>query len=269
MKAINSIVRDNRRVKIKKWSCKCTTSTAQINDFVLLCQPLTYDLTSSTLHTSVTWYLHSTSNSSKHPNEADDTERDEWGVVGENLYYKWPLYQWTTIKENDDDYDNDLEHTIIHKYFDGEVQRKSTPLIMPLPHSFTKDREKLMFLCMIHMPLTNNDDVVDNDDDDGFHGVHTFEDEANVMTISNIAIFCSRGISANCKCTQVRLNELMLRKTKVNERYPIKGIFLYKWPYDDHGMRQQDQLSNIMTSKKMKSSWKWCSRHTIQKSMQT
>ena len=67
------------------------------------------------------------------------------------------------------------------------------------------------------MPLTNKYDVVGNDDDDGFHGVHTFKDEANVVTISNIAIFCSRGISANCKCTQVRLNGLVLRKTKVNE----------------------------------------------------
>ena len=110
-----------------------------------------------------------------------------------------------------------------------------------------KERENLTFLCTIHVPLTNNDDVVGNNDDDGFHGVHTLEDEANVITISNIAIFCSRGISANRKCTQVRSNELVLRKTKVNERYPIKGIFLYKWPYDDHG--QQDQLSNItMTS---------------------
>ena len=143
------------------------TSNAQINDFVLLCQPLAYDLTSSTLHMGVTGYLHSTSNSFKHPNEA---ERDEWGVVGENLYYKWPLYQWTTIEENDDDYDNDLEYTIIHKYFDGEVHRKLTPLIMPLPHLFAKEGEKLTFLCTIHVPLTNNDDV-------GFHGVHTLEDE--------------------------------------------------------------------------------------------
>ena len=79
MKAINSIVRDNRRKKIKKWSCKCTTSTAQINDFVLLCQPLAYNLTSLTLHTSMTWYLYSTSDSFKHPNEADEAERDEWG----------------------------------------------------------------------------------------------------------------------------------------------------------------------------------------------
>ena len=79
MKAINSIARDNRRKKIKKWSCKCTTSTAQINDFVLLCQPLAYDLTSSTLHTSVMWYLHSTLNSLKHPNKADEGGHDEWG----------------------------------------------------------------------------------------------------------------------------------------------------------------------------------------------
>ena len=85
MKAINSIVRDNRRTKIKKWSCKCTTSTAQINDFVLLCQPLAYNLTSSTLHMSVTWYLHSTSNSLKHSNKADEAERDKWGVVGEKF----------------------------------------------------------------------------------------------------------------------------------------------------------------------------------------
>ena len=73
----------------------------------------------------------------------------------------------------------------------------------------------------------------------------TLEDEANVVTISNVTIFCS---SVNCKCMQVKLNELVLRKAKVNEQYPVKGIFLYKWPYDDHGPRQQDQLSNIMTS---------------------
>ena len=121
---------------------------------------------SSTLHTSVTWYLHSTSDSFEHPNKADEAERDEWGVVGENLYYKRPLYQWTTIEENNDDYDDDLEHTIIHKYFDREVHCKLTPLIAPSPHSFMKEGEKLTFLCMIHVPLTNDDgeNIVGNND---------------------------------------------------------------------------------------------------------
>ena len=112
-----------------------------------------------------------------------------------------------------------------------------------------KKGEKLTFLCTIQMPLTHdeNDTISNDDDNNGYHGVHTFNDEANVVTISNITKFCSKGISANCKYTEVKSNELVLRKTKVNERYPVKGIFLYKWPYDDHGPRQQDQLSDIMT----------------------
>ena len=89
---------------MRECSCKGTSVKDQINDFVLVCQPLSYNQQSSIVHLMIKWYIDSTSIPIvMNENEAreEEEEEEEWGIVhGEHgQFYKWPLYQWvaTTV----------------------------------------------------------------------------------------------------------------------------------------------------------------------------
>ena len=50
-----------------------------MNDFILSCQPLKYDHTSSTLHAVITWYFNSTSFASEDEDENEVINDGEGG----------------------------------------------------------------------------------------------------------------------------------------------------------------------------------------------
>ena len=80
IKNIYSILKANRKKRIKGWSCKCMTSSVQMNDFTSVCQELLYDH-QSTLNTAITWYIHSTS-FPLHENETNSSLlNEEWGQI--------------------------------------------------------------------------------------------------------------------------------------------------------------------------------------------
>ena len=70
-----------------------------MKNFILSCQPLKYDHTSSTLHTVIMWYINSTSFASEDEDENEIINDGEWGVVNKK-FYKLPLYQLQKI-DND------------------------------------------------------------------------------------------------------------------------------------------------------------------------
>ena len=96
VKCVCGVIKENRKEKLKAWLCRYHTVGTRLNDFVLLCQPLCYHQYCSTLHTIITWYVHSTSFAGNDDEEEDDNEvidECEWGVL-DDKFYKWPLYQW-------------------------------------------------------------------------------------------------------------------------------------------------------------------------------
>ena len=50
-----------------------------MKNFILSCQPLKYDHTSSTLHTVIMWYINSTSFASEDEDENEIINDGEWG----------------------------------------------------------------------------------------------------------------------------------------------------------------------------------------------
>ena len=92
VKRIRGVIKENRKKKSKLSSCMCDNLGTKMNDFVLSCQPLKYNHTSSTLHTVITCYIDSTSFASEDEDENEVINDGEWGVV-KKKFYKWPLYQ--------------------------------------------------------------------------------------------------------------------------------------------------------------------------------
>ena len=131
IKNVYGILKNNQKKKVKAWSCKCMTSDVQINDLCLVCKLLFYDH-QNTLHTAITWYVHSTS-FSLHDNETNSSLCEEWGQVNDT-FYEWPLYKCCSSDEEDNN-DDDLIGNFMHRYFDGDFTIKSDSLLAQLPKS--------------------------------------------------------------------------------------------------------------------------------------
>ena len=85
------------------------------------------------LHTVITWYIHSAS-FPLHENETDSSLNEEWGQIND-IFYKWPPYNFTTAftDPGEDGNHDDLMGDFIHRYFDGDLTKKSSPLSVQLP----------------------------------------------------------------------------------------------------------------------------------------
>ena len=170
---------------------------------------------------------------------------EEWGQISDT-FYKWPLYKFTTTTSTDDDDNHDLVGDFMHRYFDGDLMKKSSPLSVQLPtHIINSLKERIIPLLTIHVPLIMKN--VDNNDDDDHDGFHTFADKEDVITFEKVIIFCCRGIRSTCSCKQIQFQQISFKKTPINNDHPIKGLYLNKWPYI-HGPQEHDQLSDIITS---------------------
>ena len=250
VKCIRGVIKENRKKKSKLSSCMCDNSRTEMNDFVLSCQPLKYDHISSTLHSVITWYIDSTSFASEDKDENEVINDGEWGVVNKK-FHKWPLYQ---LQKIDNDKGGDMVVDFVHKFFDGDINNRCTPLIIQLQQDTSEqypnhDKEVPNFLMMIHIPLNNTSNSVEAHDYDGFH---TFEDQGEMITLSNVKLYCCRGMNKNCSCLQLPTQSLTLKKIKIdNHNYSIRGFFLHNWPYD-HDPRKQDQLAPVIESLEMK-----------------
>ena len=77
------MIKENRKKKLKAWSCRYHAVGTRLNDFILLHQPLCYDQYCSTLHTIIIWYVHSTSIAGNDDDEEEDDnkviDKCEWG----------------------------------------------------------------------------------------------------------------------------------------------------------------------------------------------
>ena len=236
---IYSILKTNRKKKTKECSCKCTTSNVQMNDFTSVCQPLLYDHhQKNTLHTVITWYIHSTS-FPLHEHETYSSLNEEWGQINDS-FYKWPLYKFTTASTDpgeDVDHD-DLVGDFMHRYFDGDLTKKWPPLSVQSPTRIIDSLKEII------IPAKKIDDNNDDDDHDDFH---TFADKEDVITFEKVIIFCCRGIHSTCSCKQIQFQQISFKKTSISNDRPIEGLYLNKWPYI-HGPQKHDQLSNVITS---------------------
>ena len=140
----------------------------------------------------------------------------------------------------------------IHKFFDGDINNGCTPLIIQLLQDISKqypnhDKEVQNFLMMIHVPLDSNHVEAYNHD-----GFHTFEDFGEIITLSNVKLYCCRGMNKNCSCLQLPTQSLTFKKIKIDDHNSsVRGLFLHKWPYD-HDPRKQDQSALIIKSLEIK-----------------
>ena len=106
-----------------------------------------------------------------------------------------------------------------------------------------------MFELFCHYSCTIIDKTIKKNDDSSnpFDGMHTPEENEGFIAVENAAKFCCRGIKTDCQCDQIRFNRLVFKKKSINDDYPIRGIYLNKWPYEDcHGPRAKDQLSKVI-----------------------
>ena len=192
-----------------------------------MCQPLFYDH-QNTLHTAITWYVHSTSfllDESK----TDFSSCEEWGQINDT-FYKWPLYKCYSSDE-EDNCEDDLIGNFMHRYFDGDLTTESNPLLAQLPnHVVDSLLEKIVPLTTIHIPLFPRQ--INHNDHDGYH---TFAHKEDIITIENATIICCRGLRSMCSCKEVKFRQISFKRTPKSTDYPIEGLYLNRWPYVHHG----------------------------------
>ena len=173
---------------------------------------------------------------------------EEWGQINDS-FYKWRLYKFTTTSTDpgeDGDHD-DLVGDFIHRYFDGDLTKKSSPLAVQLPTCIINSlKERIFPLLTIHVPLIAKKIDDNNDDDDDHDGFHTFANK-DVITFEKVIIFCCQGIHSTCSCKQIQFQQISFKKTSISNVRPIEGLYLNKWPLF-HGPQEHDQLSNVITS---------------------
>ena len=121
------------------------------------------------------------------------------GGVVNNKVYKWPLYQ---LQKIDKDKGGDMVVDFVHKFFYSDINNGCTPLIIQLPQDISEqypnhNEEVPNLLTTIHIPLDNTSNHVEAHDHDGFH---TFEDQGEMITLSNVKLYCFRGMNKNCSC---------------------------------------------------------------------
>ena len=242
VKHICSVIKENQKEKLKAWLCRYHAVGTGLNDFILLWQALCYDQYCSTLHTIITWFVHSTwFAGNDDTEEADDNEvidESEWGVL-DDKFYKWPLYQWLP---DDSERGGDMMVDFLHKFFNCEINRNCTSFIIQLPQQILDEHppnKRLNFLLTIHIPLKDNNCIEKNHD-----GVHTMNEQPKIMMLKDIQLYCCRGINKSCTCRQLPMKTLSFKKVPTNDNYPVKGIFLNEWPYKNHDPRKQDQLAS-------------------------
>ena len=118
------------------------------------------------------------------------------------------------IAKIDNDKGDDMVVVFVHKFFDGDINNGCTPLIIPLLQDISEqypnhDKEVPNFLTTIHVPLDNTSNYVEAHDHDGFH---TFEDQGEMITLSNVKLYCCRGMNKNFSCLQLPTQSLTLKK---------------------------------------------------------
>ena len=106
----------------------------------------------------------------------------------------------------------DMVVDFIHKFFNGDINNGCTPLIIQLPQDISKqypnhDKEVSNFLTAIHVPLNNN--CVEAHNHDGFH---TFGDEGEIITLSNVKLYCCRGMNKKYSCFHLPTQSLTFKK---------------------------------------------------------
>ena len=199
----------------------------------------------------MTGYIDSTSFASEDKDENEIINDGEWRVVNKK-FYKWPLYQ---LQKIDNDKGSDMVD-FVDKFFNGDINNGCTPLIIQLPQDTSEQypnrhKEVPNFLMTIQVPLDDNTSshVEAQDDHDGFH---TFEDQGEMITLSNVKLYCCRGMDKNCSCLQLPTQSLTFKKIEIDDHnYSVGGFFLHNWPYDDDP-RKQDQSAPVIESLEMK-----------------
>ena len=135
LKNVNGVLKARQRKKLKLWSCGCTTSDVNLNNFTLVCEPFFYDHTQNTLYTALTWFI----DSSSLPSIDDVVSHDmcmEWGLVN-GKFYRWPFYKyWKPVHEDEDD--EDLVGHFTHRYFGGDLTTQSNPPLAQFVKSPTR-----------------------------------------------------------------------------------------------------------------------------------
>ena len=135
---------------------------------------------------------------------------EEWGQINDTVY-KWPLYKFTTASTDEDGDHDDFVGDFIHRYFDGDLMKKPSPLSVQLPTRIIDSlKERIIPLLTIHIPLIGKK-IDDNNDDD--HDVfHTFADKEDVITFEKVIIFCCQGIHSTCSCKQIQFSTIHSKK---------------------------------------------------------
>ena len=100
---------------------------------------------------------------------------------------------------------------VMHRYSDGDLIKKSSPLSAQLPTCIIDLlKERIVPLLTIHIPLIAKK-INDNNDDD-HDGFHTFADKEDVITFEKVIIFCCRGIHSTCSCKQIQFQQISFNK---------------------------------------------------------
>ena len=94
----------------------------------------------------------------------------------------------------------------LHKFFNSEINHKCTPLIIQLPQQILDEHppnKRFNFLLTIHVPLKDNNCIEKNHD-----GVHTMNEQPEIMMLKDVQLYCCRGINKSCSCRQLPMKTL-------------------------------------------------------------
>ena len=208
---------ENNSIYCKK-QCKEKVQSNQrcIRDLSVICQPSSYDRSTSTIHEVVTWSLSTSLQRQCDDENETATTLEEWGEQKSDIhFYRWLLYVHNEQLHNSK---SCLDDELLHRLLGGEMTNRATPLCFPLPLETTMMVDYLTMICVL---LENSDD-----DEMEYDGVHTFDTEPDIFAIKNAFMFCTRGMYQCMKSCEPIQKELKFKNRSMT-RDTLKDIYSY------------------------------------------